>query len=115
MLVYMLYKNLNIMKTSKDILDQFGYDSGHSGASVVGALILGLAVGAIAGILFAPDRGVETRSNLSNTIHDLGSTVKDKAKQGIDKLNQLKDQAVDTVKSTTSGSQNQNADNPSYV
>ncbi len=71
---------------------------GHA-ASVAIALIGGLVLGAALGVLFAPDAGTETRSNLGNSLQDLGTTVADKAQQGKDAITNLKDKAVDAVKS----------------
>ncbi len=51
------------MKTSKVVLGVLG----------------GVAVGAIAGILFAPDKGTETRKKIMKKGNDLKKDLKDKA------------------------------------
>lgn len=72
-------------------------------SNVLIAAVIGLAAGAVLGILLAPDRGSETRHNLSNSLGDLGATVRDKAKQGATRVADLKDKAVETVRSKVRG------------
>ena len=73
-------------------------------AKLIAVAAIGLAVGGILGILFAPSAGAETRSNIAGSVNDLSGTVREKARQGIDKLADLKNQAVDTVKTRVNGS-----------
>ncbi len=91
------------MKSYNDILSDakaFIKDSSDNNTGkIVAAAVIGLAAGAILGVLLAPASGVDTRSNLSDSLSGAGGTIKDKAKQGFDKLSQLGAQAVDTVKS----------------
>lgn len=88
---------------------------GPSAASVAVALIGGLVIGAALGILFAPEAGTETRSNLGNQLQDLGTTVADKAQQGKEAITNLKDKAVDAVKSKINGEENDgDIDHPSF-
>ena len=79
--------------------------SSSDNSNVLIAAVIGLAAGAILGILLAPDRGAETRSNLSNSLNDLGATVRDKTRQGASKVADLKDRAVETVKSKVRGTE----------
>lgn len=72
----------------------------------LGVFLLGTAVGAALGILFAPDAGEETRSTLVETATNGWDTIKEKVKSGEEQLNNYKDQAsaykdevVDQVKS----------------
>jgi len=90
------------MKNYKEILDDaetFIKDAKSNGTGkIIAAAAVGLAVGAVLGILLAPASGTDTRSSLSDSLSGAGNTLKDKAKQGFDKLSQLSTQAVDTVK-----------------
>lgn len=74
-----------------------------SGAVV--ALLAGLAVGAVLGVLFAPDSGRKTRERISDkaltTADDLKDglySMKDRVSTGKDSLIKMKDQVVDSVK-----------------
>ncbi len=71
----------------------------NNAASVAIALIGGLVLGAALGVLFAPEAGTETRSNLGTSLQEFGNTVADKAQQGKEAITNLKDKAVDAVKS----------------
>lgn len=86
---------------------------------VVLGLLAGAAMGAIAGILFAPDKGSETRKKIGKKTSDMGDqlkssfndfvdTVKEKyrnakveaeevAEKGANKLNTLANQAKNSV------------------
>ena len=95
------------MKSYKDILgdaQSWIKDAGSNGTGkIIAAAAIGLAAGAVLGVLLAPASGAETRSSLSESLSGAGSTIKDKAKQGFDKLSELSSQAVDTVKSKVQG------------
>jgi gas vesicle protein len=45
---------------------------------LIGGLLLGAAVGAVLGILFAPDKGAETRKKMGKKAEDLGDELKNK-------------------------------------
>jgi gas vesicle protein len=77
--------------------------SSSNNSNVLIAAVIGLAAGAILGILLAPERGADTRTNLSNSLSGFGNTVRDKARQSADKFADLKDKAVDTVRSKVRG------------
>ncbi len=77
-----------------------------SSVETLGVFLLGTAVGAALGILFAPDAGEETRNSLVETATTSWDTIKEKVKAGEEELNNYKDQAsaykdevVDQVKS----------------
>ncbi|RYF52358.1 MAG: YtxH domain-containing protein [Cytophagaceae bacterium] len=91
-------------------------DGGHA-ASVAIALIGGIVIGAALGILFAPEAGTETRSNLGTSLQEFGNTVADKAQQGKEAITTLKDKAVDAVKTKMGeGTEGEDADidHPSF-
>jgi len=67
------------------------------------ALLVGLAAGAALGILFAPDKGNETRDKLSESLKNLGDSIKETASKEIDNLKDLKDKVVGNIKSKMNG------------
>ena len=56
-------------------------------------------MGAILGILFAPDKGTETRRKISEKGHQLADGVKEKFQAGKRKFNDLKEEITEAVKS----------------
>ena len=58
----------------------------NTNSKIVAALLTGLAVGAVLGVLFAPESGSETRERLSNALNDLGDSIKDLASKGLEDL-----------------------------
>ena len=70
---------------------------------VVVALLVGLAAGAALGILFAPDKGNETRDKLAESLKNLGDSIKETASKEIDNLMAYKDKVVDNIKSKMNG------------
>lgn len=68
-------------------------------SKVVVGLLAGLAAGVALGLLFAPDKGSETRDKLSQSLKDFGNSIKDKAADEINNLNSLKDKVVSSIKS----------------
>ena len=71
----------------------------NDNSKVLVALLAGLAAGAALGLLFAPERGSETRDKLSQSLKDLGDSIKEKAADEINNLTSLKDKVVDSIKS----------------
>lgn len=61
--------------------------SSGTGKVIMGVLA-GMAVGALLGVLFAPDKGSETRKKMAEKGGDLVDGVKDKLNNLIDELNQ---------------------------
>lgn len=55
--------------------------SSNTQLKVIGALLLGAAIGAALGVLFAPAKGVETRRKLMNDAKDMADDLKDKFKK----------------------------------
>ncbi|TDO19164.1 YtxH domain-containing protein [Pedobacter duraquae] len=70
----------------------------NDNSKVLVGLLAGLAAGAALGLLFAPEKGSETRDRLSQSLKDLGDSIKERAADEIDNLTNLKDKVVSSVK-----------------
>jgi gas vesicle protein len=95
---------MNYKKLISNRISDMSHSSSDKSGAVV-ALLAGLAVGAVLGILFAPDSGKNTREKISDKALDLTDnakdslhSIKDKISFGKDSLVSLKDRVVDTVK-----------------
>lgn len=53
-------------------------ENSNNTSKIIGALLVGAAVGGILGILFAPDKGSETRKKIAGKTNDLKESVKEK-------------------------------------
>lgn len=89
---------------SRRISDLSNHSSDKSGAVI--ALLAGLAVGAVLGVLFAPDSGKKIRERITDKALDLADnakdglySIKDKVTVGRDSITNLKDRVVGNVKS----------------
>lgn len=74
------------------------------------ALIAGLAAGAALGILFAPDKGDDTRDKLSDSLKDLTDSIKETAGKEIESLLGFKDKIVDNIKTKIKGAEDEYQD-----
>jgi len=75
----------------------------NDNSKLVIALLAGLAAGAALGLLFAPEKGSETRDKLSESLKNLGESIKETAANEIDNLVGLKDKILDSVKTKIQG------------
>jgi gas vesicle protein len=70
-----------------------------SSGKVILGLLAGVAVGAALGILFAPDKGWNTRKRISKKAEDVANDLREKFDEFIDtvtsKVDEVKDQASD--------------------
>lgn len=96
---------MNYKKLITKRLSNLQGSSSDKTTALVG-LMAGLAVGAVLGILFAPDSGKKTRERISDKALDLTDNakdsiyaIKDKINNGKDSLVDLKDRVVENVKS----------------
>ncbi|MBI1769444.1 MAG: YtxH domain-containing protein [Sphingobacteriales bacterium] len=72
----------------------------NNNAKILTALGAGLAAGAILGVLFAPDKGTETRKKINQQGQKLADAVKDKFNKGKEKLNGLKEELNEKMSMT---------------
>ena len=69
-----------------------------SSGKVVLGMLAGLAAGAMLGILFAPDKGTETRRKITEKGEDYLDDMKDKVNDLMDDLHEQVDSAKEKVK-----------------
>src|ERR1700744_2189972 len=77
-------------------------------SKIVVALVAGLAAGAALGILFAPGKGDETRDKLSESLKNLGDSIRETAANEINNLVSMKDKIVDNIKTRINGEEEEN-------
>jgi len=75
----------------------------NDNSKVIVALLVGVAAGAALGLIFAPEKGSETRDKLSESLKSLGNSIKETAAAELDNLMGLKDKVVDNLKNKTTG------------
>jgi gas vesicle protein len=83
-------------------------------AKLLGALLIGAAAGATLGILFAPDKGSNTRKKIAKTSDDLIDQLSEKIEEGKQALSDLRKKAMQTtdeVKSKVTGAVEEEVEN----
>ena len=66
---------------------------------ILTALAAGVAIGGLLGVLFAPDKGENTRQKIADNGRKLSDSVKDKMNEGRNKLAGLRNNIRDRVDS----------------
>ena len=70
----------------------------NTSGKILAAVAAGIAAGAVLGILFAPDKGSETRRKINEKGKKFADDVKDKFQKGKDKFNDMKEDIKQSVK-----------------
>jgi gas vesicle protein len=70
----------------------------NTSGKILAAVAAGIVAGAVLGILFAPDKGSETRRKMNEKGKKFADDVKDKLNRGKDKFNDLKEKFEKKVK-----------------
>ena len=82
----------------------------NDNTKVLAAMLVGLAAGVAIGILFAPDKGSETRDKLTDALKNLGDSIKDRMADEIGNLSEVKDKVVDEIKSMAKSAELENTE-----
>jgi gas vesicle protein len=73
----------------------------NSTSKIIASVLAGVAAGAVLGLLFAPEKGEETRRRISEKYNDLSDSVKEKLNDLVnvvkDEYEYAKDSATDLV------------------
>ena len=81
-----------------------------SSGKVLSAVLLGAAAGAVLGILFAPDKGTETRKKISQKGSDLKDKFKSKLSGLVDDIaNHYEDAKDEAIKMADTGKEKANS------
>lgn len=72
----------------------------NNNGKILVALAAGIAVGAVVGILFAPDKGSETRRKINEQGKKFAEGFKEKFSRAKEKANDMKEEFRKTVKET---------------
>lgn len=70
----------------------------NDNGKILAALLTGLAAGAALGVLFAPEKGADTREKLNDSLKDLGDAIKERTSEQLDQLNDFKAKVLATLK-----------------
>ena len=76
----------------------------NDAAKLIGAMLAGIAIGGALGILFAPDKGSETRKKISTKGTDLTNSIKDKFSEFVDKFRKEMETTQENAQDLAGGS-----------
>lgn len=71
----------------------------NNNSKTILAVFAGLAAGTVLGLLFAPQKGKDTRNNLANSIKDIEDKIKERASKEVNKFNEFSEKLTDSIKS----------------
>lgn len=77
----------------------------NDSGKILAALLAGLAAGAAIGILFAPEKGTDTRDKLSESLKDLGDAIKERSSEQVEQIKDLSDKVSASLKSKLKSSE----------
>ena len=75
-----------------------------NGGKLIAALLLGAAAGAVLGVLFAPEKGSDTRKKMAGRATELGDELRQRFNKSKDSVNDLKERMAgkaEDVKNST--------------
>lgn len=72
----------------------------NTSGKILAAVAAGIAAGAVLGILFAPDKGSETRRKINEKGKKMADDVKGKFTEGKEKFNHFREDVEKKVKDT---------------
>lgn len=70
----------------------------NNNSKILAVVVGGIAAGAVLGILFAPEKGSDTRKKINDQGKKIAEGVKEKFKKGREKMNDLKEDMERKVK-----------------
>ncbi len=73
----------------------------NNSGKIIAAAAAGIAAGAVLGLLFAPNKGSETRKKLTDESKKLVDGVKDRLNKGKEKVNRFTEDIEKTIKEKT--------------
>ena len=79
----------------------------NDNSKVLAALLAGVAAGIAVGMLFAPEKGSETRDRLNDSLRNLADSIKDRAADELSNLKEAKNKVASNIKSKLSGAEEQ--------
>lgn len=79
----------------------------NDNSKVLAALLAGMFAGAAIGLLFAPEKGTDTRDKLNDSLRNLADSIKDRASDEISHLKDAKNRVADSLKTKFSAAEEQ--------